>query len=319
MPQESLLERVNRLSNGAILLIYAPCLHDWEAWLEVHGQTLARPIIDLGTPRNKLPAACIHPAGRRLAEAVCVLCEKWSASAPEHSRRAWRERILASCQEGRTPWFKDVPAAEQLRRLGALLGALNAILVLRASANNAGENLERFAEWLARNSGLAVIIIAPHALASAFKRLDYAAASIEPNQHRTGPTERRSDIFPVHGRPHPHSPGERRLARALEGDSELAGLFHYNLGLTTIRGNRYVADLVWPAGRLVVEIDGFKTHTNRAAFQADRHRDYELTLSGYTILRITHDEVIADVDLAMAKIRDLVHYLQRSEPERSGR
>ena len=36
---------------------------------------------------------------------------------------------------------------------------------------------------------------------------------------------------------------------------------------------------------------------------SDRHRDYELLLSGYTVLRLSHDEVMADVTTALEKIR----------------
>ena len=32
-------------------------------------------------------------------------------------------------------------------------------------------------------------------------------------------------------------------------------------------------------------------HGNRAAFMYDRHCDYELTLSGYTVLRLANDEI----------------------------
>jgi very-short-patch-repair endonuclease len=38
----------------------------------------------------------------------------------------------------------------------------------------------------------------------------------------------------------------------------------------------------------------------------DRHRDYELTLSGYTVLRLTNDEIAQDLEKAIEKIRDLV-------------
>jgi very-short-patch-repair endonuclease len=38
----------------------------------------------------------------------------------------------------------------------------------------------------------------------------------------------------------------------------------------------------------------------------DRHRDYELSLSGYTVLRLANDEIAQDVEKAIEKIRDLV-------------
>jgi very-short-patch-repair endonuclease len=39
----------------------------------------------------------------------------------------------------------------------------------------------------------------------------------------------------------------------------------------------------------------------------DRHRDYELTLSGYTVLRLANDEIAQDIEKSLEKIRDLVH------------
>ena len=38
----------------------------------------------------------------------------------------------------------------------------------------------------------------------------------------------------------------------------------------------------------------------------DRHRDYELVLSGYTVLRLANDEVLQDFGRAVEKIRDVV-------------
>ena len=57
---------------------------------------------------------------------------------------------------------------------------------------------------------------------------------------------------------------------------------------------------------LVVELDGYGSHGNRAAFMYDRHRDYELALSGYTVLRLANDEIAQDIEKAVEKIRDLV-------------
>jgi very-short-patch-repair endonuclease len=42
------------------------------------------------------------------------------------------------------------------------------------------------------------------------------------------------------------------------------------------------------------------------AFVHDRHRDYELAMSGYTVLRLTNDEIAQDLEKAIEKIRDLV-------------
>ena len=46
-------------------------------------------------------------------------------------------------------------------------------------------------------------------------------------------------------------------------------------------------DAFWPAHRLVVEIDGYRYHATRAAFERDRRKDAALQAAGYRIIRIT--------------------------------
>ena len=92
----------------------------------------------------------------------------------------------------------------------------------------------------------------------------------------------------------------------LGDDAELGALFHFNWLVDTVRGSRPKVDLVWMEGRLVVELDGYPDHTTRRAFISDRNRDYELALSGYTVLRLANDEVQQDFGRAVEKIRDLV-------------
>jgi len=70
-------------------------------------------------------------------------------------------------------------------------------------------------------------------------------------------------------------------------------------------------DLLWRAGRLVIEIDGYRIHSGRTAFGHDRQRDYELLLSGYHVLRLTHDEVITDVARVLEKIHNVVRHCRQ--------
>lgn len=50
---------------------------------------------------------------------------------------------------------------------------------------------------------------------------------------------------------------------------------------------RYTVDFYWPDRRLVVELDGWRFHGHRLAFERDRVRDAELQLLGCTVLRFT--------------------------------
>jgi very-short-patch-repair endonuclease len=63
-------------------------------------------------------------------------------------------------------------------------------------------------------------------------------------------------------------------------------------GLPRPLTNQYVegelVDAYWPDHRLIVEVDGWRTHKTRAAFEADRVRDAKLVAAGYRVLRITY-------------------------------
>lgn len=47
-------------------------------------------------------------------------------------------------------------------------------------------------------------------------------------------------------------------------------------------------DALWPAAKLVVELDSWEHHGHRASFERDRARDLQLMLAGYRTIRITH-------------------------------
>jgi hypothetical protein len=56
---------------------------------------------------------------------------------------------------------------------------------------------------------------------------------------------------------------------------------------------------------LVVEFDGYLDHTTRRAFISDRHGDYELTLTGFTLLRLANDQIARDFGKVIEKVRDM--------------
>lgn len=134
------------------------------------------------------------------------------------------------------------------------------------------------------------------AVQSLYQDEDIAAA---PPQSSTG-------ITAVLGQPHPLSDVEKRVWAHLSQDEELGRLFRCNQTVVTSHGGRPRVDLLWSDGRVVVELDGYADHSVRDAFERDRHRDYELMISGYTVLRITNDEVQRDLEAAVGKIRDVV-------------
>jgi very-short-patch-repair endonuclease len=76
------------------------------------------------------------------------------------------------------------------------------------------------------------------------------------------------------------SRAERRLRDLLRAAGAARPLFN-----EPVLG--YVVDAVWPEQRLIVEVDGYTYHSNRAAFERDRRRDQQLIAAGYRVIRVT--------------------------------
>jgi very-short-patch-repair endonuclease len=71
-------------------------------------------------------------------------------------------------------------------------------------------------------------------------------------------------------------------------------------------------DLLWREGRVVVELDG-PEHQDDPNFADDRHRDYELLVAGYLVLRITNNQIETDLQRAIEKIRSVVRFRRSLE------
>jgi Protein of unknown function (DUF559)/AbiEi antitoxin C-terminal domain len=65
-------------------------------------------------------------------------------------------------------------------------------------------------------------------------------------------------------------------------------------------------DAVWPAQRLVAEIDGFAVHGTRAAFERDRARDRALQAAGHRVLRVTWRQLATDPHALAADLEALL-------------
>jgi very-short-patch-repair endonuclease len=55
-----------------------------------------------------------------------------------------------------------------------------------------------------------------------------------------------------------------------------------NVGLDS-----FTVDFLWREERLIVELDGYRAHSGRSAFEADRARDLRLKSLGYELIRLT--------------------------------
>jgi len=241
---------------------------------------------------------------RNAAEEVAGVQPAWAESAAWLALRGCAPRV-----SGTLPEIELGQLALAINRAGLVLIA-DMSLVAPKAANPAA--VVHALEWIAGNSRTAVIALFPQLPPNAppFDRILYGAHQVNAASEVVGSVAAEIAeelwIAPWQGEPHPLSDAERRVAKALRADAELAPLFSFNQFIDTVRGSRPKVDLLWSEGRLVVELDGFASHGNRAAFIYDRHRDYELTLSGYTVLRLANDEVVQDIGKAVEKIRDLV-------------
>nr|WP_282600284.1 type IV toxin-antitoxin system AbiEi family antitoxin domain-containing protein [Patulibacter sp. SYSU D01012] len=65
-------------------------------------------------------------------------------------------------------------------------------------------------------------------------------------------------------------------------------------------------DALWPAQRIVVELDGWGAHRTREEFRRDHRRASDLEATGYRVHRLTWDQVMHDPDGTLVRIRRLL-------------
>jgi very-short-patch-repair endonuclease len=92
--------------------------------------------------------------------------------------------------------------------------------------------------------------------------------------------------------------------RALLALLRRAGLPHPR---TNVRVGRHEVDCLWPAARLVVEVDGFAFHRTRAAFERDRRRDADLQAAGWRVVRVTWRQLTEEREALVALLTRLLH------------
>jgi very-short-patch-repair endonuclease len=256
--------------------------------------------------------------------------------AREAARRAsgvscsWAETAAHIALAGRSPRVPGVLPAVEVAQLSLAISRVGLVIVADVSALAEAPSAAALAhalEWTAQHSRAAVVALFAElpSFDSPLDRILYGAcrvindadggAFVSELKAREGIGS--TWLAPWRGAPHPLSEIEQRLAAMLSDDTELAALFRFNWFVDTVRGSRPKVDLVWTDGRLVVELDGYSDHATRRAFIGDRHRDYELALSGYTVLRLANDEIVQDFGRAIEKIRDLVR-LRRAQINREG-
>lgn len=115
-------------------------------------------------------------------------------------------------------------------------------------------------------------------------------------------------------------PGTRRLRAALDAHrvplatrSELERLFVEAVGVAglplpsvNVMVEGHEVDALWRQAGLVVELDGWKHHGGRAAFERDRARDLRLGVAGYRVIRLTYRQLRDTPAEAIAAVRTLL-------------
>jgi very-short-patch-repair endonuclease len=76
--------------------------------------------------------------------------------------------------------------------------------------------------------------------------------------------------------------------------------------LTNTKVAGWEVDAVWPRHMLVVEVDGFAYHGNRAAFERDRRKDAALMAAGYRVVRITWRRLVYEPHEVVALLARLL-------------
>ena len=69
---------------------------------------------------------------------------------------------------------------------------------------------------------------------------------------------------------------------------------------------RYEVDALWPARRVVVELDGFAYHRTRRDRERDAERDADLELAGYRVVRLTRGDVTQRRDRTTRRLERLI-------------
>lgn len=215
----------------------------------------------------------------------------------------WLKAASKRAALGLPPRFRRTARELELARLTNVIDPAGIVLVWEvdpASALRAAPVIDAI-EWCARHGAPVVATLAatPPEVAP-YDRILYGAVAF--GRVAVPAVER----FIAPAGTHPASETERQVAAALEHDAELMGLFVCN-GAVPIGawGGAVRVDLLCSAHRIVVELDG-PEHRAEPKFGNDRHRDYELLTAGYLVLRLTNEQVAADLPLAIEKIRAVV-------------
>ena len=224
---------------------------------------------------------------------------------------SWRRAATRFAAAGRRPRFTRIARETELLHLLSVLPGLVLLAEVDALRSERAAPIIAALDWCRRHGAAVVFLLGEEpASKSPWDVLLYEAVIVEPLPIE--PALRRL-ILPPSDDGLRGSAIERRMREALRAAPDLAGLFEDEVTLQLgVLGPTPRVDLLWREGRVVVELDG-PEHERDPNYGADRHRDYELLVAGYLVLRLTNAEVELDLGRSLDKVRRVVN-LRRVMP-----
>jgi very-short-patch-repair endonuclease len=102
-----------------------------------------------------------------------------------------------------------------------------------------------------------------------------------------------------------------RMERALLALIQQAGL---PAPQSNVHLHGHEVDMYWPAHRLVVEFDGWNTHSSRTAFESDRLKDAALQLAGERVMRVTGRQLERRPHALVARLTAAISTIRPTPP-----
>jgi hypothetical protein len=174
------------------------------------------------------------------------------------------------------------------------------VLAMPAREPSSGDVMVTGAEWLADRGGFGVWLAggeSPGPERVGTVHLVMREADVVSTPAKSGPV--------VVGRPHPRSTVEAALEAVLARQDWAYGRIWNGTYQPTSLRSPIRPDLLWPAERVVVELDG-PEHCRFERYEADRVRDVRLQLDGYAVLRFTNAQVRSDAQTVARQIGQFI-------------
>jgi hypothetical protein len=89
--------------------------------------------------------------------------------------------------------------------------------------------------------------------------------------------------------------------------------------LTNVDVIGYRVDALFPDHRVIVELDSFEFHRDRATFESDRDRDADTLLAGYITIRVTDERMKADPQREADRLKAILDARARTAKPQRGR